>query len=107
MYYAMAAMYLYGASHREVTILLMAQRLFLSSPPCAASYAGHALWCAPLPSVPLLEPEQAPDSSPDSNDLLTAALEGPLLPNDQQKVSLEGATAVCASSACHRQPSSH
>ena len=103
----MAALYLYGASLQEVTKSLMAQRLFLSSPPCGASYAGHALWCAPLPSVPLLEPEQAPDSSSDSNGLLTAALEGPLLPNDQQKVILEGATAVCASSACHLQRSSH
>ena len=85
----------------------MAQGFLFSSVRCASSYAGHALWCAPLPSVLLLEPEQAPDSSSDGNGLLTAALEGPLLPNDQQKVSLEDAIAVCASSACYRQPSSH
>ena len=106
-FHAMAALYSYKAFHQDLTLSLMAQELLLSSTRCAASYAGHALWCAPLPSVPLLEPEQAPDSSSDGNGLLTAALEGPLLPNDQQKVSLEGGTALCASGACHLQPFSH
>ena len=55
---------------------------------CSFNCAGHALWCSLLPSIPLVEPEQVADSSStNGNGIIAAALEGPLLPNDQQKVN--------------------
>ncbi|CAL5228136.1 g11215 [Coccomyxa viridis] len=49
----------------------------------AAKGPGHVLWCLPLPSLPLVAPE---DSSSNGHSIIAAALEGPLLPNDQQKI---------------------
>ena len=50
------------------------------------AHSGRALWWAPLPSIPLLETEQAPEHSSTGPAILAPALEGPLLPADQQKV---------------------
>ena len=49
-------------------------------------FAGHVLWWSPLPSIPLVEPEQAPESSTNGLGILGPALEGPLLPADQDEV---------------------
>ena len=52
---------------------------------CCA-FAGRVLWWTPLPAIPLLEPEQAPEQSSTGPAILAPALEAPLLPADQQKV---------------------
>ena len=42
------------------------------------------LWWSPLPPIPLVAPE---DNTSEGHGIIAAALEEPLLPNDQQKVS--------------------